>query len=97
MRTTLTLFVMLLNLLIAVAIDARTVVDPSKGLTLRNNFVEFKFSPGGMGLESMTDLKTGYNHIRSVKGKHLLWEVVFGKGCGERPSRIIMRRVISYQ
>ncbi|MGC8898099.1 MAG: DUF6259 domain-containing protein [Bacteroidota bacterium] len=80
MRTTLTLFVMLLNFLIAGAVDAQTVLNPFDGLTLKNDFVEFKFSPGGMGLESMVDLKTGYNHIRSIKGKHLLWEVVFGKG-----------------
>jgi len=33
-----------------------------------------------MGLESIIDQKTGYNHVRPVKGEHLLWEVVFGKG-----------------
>ncbi len=52
--------------------DVQTVVNPSKGLTLANDFVELKFEPAGMGLESMIDLKTGYNHIRPVKGRHLL-------------------------
>lgn len=80
MKTTLTLFVMFLSFLIAGAVYAQTVVNPSRGLTLKNDFVEFKLAPGGMGLESMTDLKTGYDHILPVKGKHLLWEVVFGKG-----------------
>ncbi len=59
---------------------AQTVLDPSKGFKLANDFVEFKFEPFGMGLQSMIDRKTGYNHICSVKGKHLLWEVTFGKG-----------------
>ena len=59
---------------------AQTIIDPSKGLILSNDFVELKFEPGRMGLESMIDLKTGYNHIRPAKGKHSLWEVVFGKG-----------------
>ncbi len=81
MKNRLTLFLTLLtSLVIAGAIDAQTVVDPSRGLTLKNDYVEFKFAPGGMGLESMIDLKTGYNHIRPVKGKYLLWKIVFGKG-----------------
>ncbi len=59
---------------------AQTLVDPSRDMTLKNDYVEFRFAPGGMGLDSMIDMKTGYNHIHPVKGKHLLWEVVFGKG-----------------
>ncbi len=59
---------------------AGTLIDPSKGLTLRNDFVEFRFAPGTMGLVSMTDLKTGYEHVKITKGKPLLWQIVFGKG-----------------
>ncbi len=62
------------------AVVTRTVLNPSGGVTLSNSFVEFKFQPRFMGLEKMTDLKTGYDHIRIVNGKPLLWEVVFGKG-----------------
>lgn len=59
---------------------AQTLINVSNGLILKNSLVEMKFEPMGMGLSEMKDLKTGYNHIRTVKGKHLLWEVTFGKG-----------------
>ena len=49
-------------------------------LVLANDHVRFEFEPGTMGLAKMVDLRTGYNHIRDVDGKHLLWEVAFGVG-----------------
>jgi hypothetical protein len=55
-------------------------VDPSQGLVLANSFVRFRFDPLGMGLSELTDLRSGFNHIQNVSGKHLLWEVAFAKG-----------------
>ncbi|MEK7404041.1 MAG: DUF6259 domain-containing protein [Acidobacteriota bacterium] len=55
-------------------------VDPSKGLVLANDHVRFEFEPQGMGLSAMIDRRSGTDHIRPVSGKHLLWEVAFGKG-----------------
>ena len=49
-------------------------------LVLANDHVRFEFEPGTMGLAKMVDLRTGYNHIRDVDGRHLLWEVAFGVG-----------------
>jgi len=62
----------------------REKIDIEKGFTLENNFVRYVFEPVGMGLSAMVDLETGYNHIDPVEGKHLLWEVTFGKGI-QRP------------
>ncbi|MHC4171090.1 MAG: DUF6259 domain-containing protein, partial [Planctomycetota bacterium] len=51
-----------------------------KGLVLSNQYVRFEFESVGMGLAKMVDLRTKYNHIREVDGKHLLWEVALGVG-----------------
>ena len=55
-------------------------INPSKGLVLSNDHVRYEFEPGGMGLSAMVDMETNYNHIHTVDGKHLLWEVAFGVG-----------------
>ena len=55
-------------------------IDPEEGLVLSNDYVRFEFEPVGMGLCKMVDLRTGYNHIEDIDGKHLLWEVAFGVG-----------------
>ena len=60
--------------------NGQTVIDPEKGFTLQNEFVQYIFEPNGLGLSGMTDRKTGFNHIKEVEGKHLLWEIAFGKG-----------------
>jgi len=65
-------------------ISGQTVIDPEKGFTLQNEYVQYIFEPGGLGLSGMIDKKTGFNHIRNVEGKHLLWEITFGKGT-QRP------------
>jgi len=62
------------------ALSGQTVIDPEKGFTMENACVQYRFEPRGLGLSAMIDRKTGFNHIREVTGKHLLWEVVFGKG-----------------
>jgi hypothetical protein len=59
---------------------AQESIDLTKGYTLENKMARYVFEPVGMGLTAMIDLKTGYNHIDPVEKKHLLWEVVFGKG-----------------
>lgn len=59
---------------------AQKPVDPSAGFVLTNEQVSFVFEPVNMGLSSMTDLATNYNHINPVNGKHLLWEIAFAKG-----------------
>jgi hypothetical protein len=64
---------------------AQTEIDPALGFALENKFVRYEFEPLGMGLSAMFDLQTGYNHIDAVKDKHLLWEVIFGKGT-QRPA-----------
>ncbi|RXL48242.1 hypothetical protein EO238_34370, partial [Citrobacter sp. AAK_AS5] len=61
------------------------VVDPSKGLTIENKFIRLEFEPGGMGLAAMIDRAGGFNHVGPVEGKHLLWEVNFGRGTQVRP------------
>jgi len=63
---------------------ARERIDITKGFTLENKHVKYVFEPVGMGLSSMVDLQTGFNHIDQVEGKHLLWEITFGKGL-QRP------------
>ena len=60
--------------------NGQTVIDPGKGFTLQNEFVQYIFEPNGLGLSGMIDRKTGFNHIKEVEGKHLLWEIAFGKG-----------------
>ncbi len=66
--------------LLVLPVYAKMTVDPAKGLVLANDYVHFEFEPEGLGLSAMIDLKTGYNHIQSVEGKHLLWEVALGVG-----------------
>jgi hypothetical protein len=61
-------------------IYGQTNIDPAKGFTLENEFVQYTFEPNGLGLSGMTDRKTGFNHIKPVEGNHLLWEIAFGKG-----------------
>lgn len=56
------------------------IINPAEGLVLANDHVHFEFEPEGRGLSKMIDLKTGYDHIRAVEGKHLLWEVALGVG-----------------
>jgi len=60
--------------------SAEEVVNPAQGLVLANSVVRFEFESGGMGLAHMVDLKTGFDHIRPVDGRHLLWEVAWGVG-----------------
>ncbi len=55
-------------------------VDPAKGLILANEYVRLEFEPEGMGLAAMVDLQSGRNHVTKVEGRHLLWEVTFGRG-----------------
>ena len=66
-------------------LTAQSFIDPALGFTLENDYVRYVFEPVGMGLSAMTDKRTGYNHIDNVQGKHLLWQIVFGKGT-QRPS-----------
>jgi hypothetical protein len=73
-------FVIVFIALFVVPVYARRKFDPAGGLVLANDYVRFEFEPFGMGLAKMTDLKTGRNHIQTVSGKHLLWEVAFGVG-----------------
>jgi hypothetical protein len=77
-RTCLSL--VLFGILAAMRLFGQTTMDPKKGFTLQNEFAQYVFEPGGLGLSGMIDLKTGLNHIRPVAGKHLLWEVTFGRG-----------------
>ena len=58
----------------------QTVIDPAKGFTLQNEYVQYRFEPRGFGLSGMVDRRTGFNHIGEVDGRHLLWEVTFGRG-----------------
>jgi hypothetical protein len=58
----------------------QTRIDITKGLLLKNDYVSFHFEPDNLGLSSMTDLSTNFEHISQVDGKHLLWEVAFAKG-----------------
>jgi hypothetical protein len=75
-------FFSLLSLLFAnlMTLSGQTFIDPGKGFTLQNEFVQYIFEPNGLGLSGMIDRKTGFNHIQNVEGKHLLWEIAFGKG-----------------
>jgi len=66
-------------LLIVSASSAREI-NPAQGLVLSNEYARYEFQPEGMGLSAMIDLKTGYNHIKSIEGKHLSWEIAFCKG-----------------
>ena len=61
-------------------VSAQVKIEPSLGFILENKIARYVFEPVGMGLSAMVDLKTGQNHLAPVEGKHLLWEVVFGKG-----------------
>jgi len=61
-------------------IVAQKSVDVSGKFTLKNEKVSFEFEPVNMGLSSMKDLITNYEHINPVDGKHLLWEIAFAKG-----------------
>ncbi|MGM0529106.1 MAG: DUF6259 domain-containing protein [Bacteroidota bacterium] len=65
-------------------LNAQETINLAEGFILENEHVRYEFEPVGMGLSGMIDLETGYNHIQNVKGKHLLWEVTFGKGT-QRP------------
>jgi len=53
---------------------------PARAVVLENKHVRFEFEPETMGLAGMVDRATGFNHIRPVEGKHLLWELALGKG-----------------
>jgi len=62
------------------ALFAQTAIDPEKGFTLQNEYAQYVFEPRGMGLSGLVDRRTGVNHIKDTGGKHLLWEVTFGRG-----------------
>jgi len=70
----------LITALCVLPIQGQTIIDPENGIVLSNDYVRFEFEPEGLGLSAMIDLNTGYNHIRDVEGKHLLWEVALGVG-----------------
>ncbi len=74
---------LLLAIVAALSVTAafgQTVIDPAKGFTLQNEYVQYRFEPRGFGLSGMVDRRTGFNHIGEVDGRHLLWEVTFGRG-----------------
>jgi len=70
----------LIILLTVQALFAQKQVDITKDLVLKNDHVRFQFESENMGLASMRDLNSNYEHITAVNGKHLLWEVAFAKG-----------------
>ncbi len=70
----------------ALSAQTRQKVDPASGLTLSNSHVRLEFEPGGMGLKSMVDLATGKEHVQSVKGRHLLWQLKLGRGTLSHPA-----------
>jgi len=80
MKKTYKISVVLILLLHVLILNAQTPVDISNNFVLENEHVSFVFEPDNMGLVSMTDLSTNHNHINPVKGKHLLWEIVFAQG-----------------
>jgi len=81
------IYVLLLFFLsaLSLSVSAQEKIDLSRHFTLENKFARYVFEPVGMGLSSMIDVETGYNHIDPVDGDHLLWEIVFGKGI-QRPA-----------
>jgi len=85
MEKKLIILLLILIMVIKPGVVAQIIIDPSIGFVLENKYARYEFEAGGMGLSAMIDLSTGYNHIEAVEGKHLLWEVVFGKGT-QRPS-----------
>jgi len=70
----------LILLFCSALVSAQQEINISQEFILENNYAKYVFEPEGMGLSSMIDVKTGYNHIDPMDGDHLLWEVVFGKG-----------------
>ena len=78
------MFLLFIVLAIAAPSRASKTVDPADGLVMSNEHVRLEFEPEGMGLTAMVDLATGHNHIQSVEGKHLLWEIAFCKGTQNR-------------
>jgi hypothetical protein len=73
-------FILVVLISLSTSLSAQVEINPSLGFTLENKFARYVFEPVGMGLSAMIDLETGYNHIDSVAGNHLLWKVLFGKG-----------------
>lgn len=78
-------FILVVLLALCTGTAAHEKINTSRGFTLENKFAKYVFEPVGMGLAAMIDAETGYNHIDPVVGKHLLWEVVFGRGI-QRPA-----------
>jgi hypothetical protein len=74
------LWLAVIGTMTASVLSGQTVIDTEKGFTLQNDRAQYQFEPRGFGLSAMIDRKTGFNHIRQVKGRHLLWEVAFGRG-----------------
>lgn len=74
------IFTSILILIPVRVIIAQTSVSTSDKVVLENDFVSFEFEPMNMGLTSMKDLASNYEHINSIDGKHLLWEIAFAKG-----------------
>lgn len=62
------------------AMLAQSTASTSEPFVLQNEYVSFEFEPVNMGLASMKDLVSNHEHINSVEGKHLLWEIAFAKG-----------------
>ncbi len=79
------LFLLMYAIFLSQGISGKEKIDLKLGYTLENKYAKYVFEPVGMGLSAMYDQVTGHNHLDAVEGKHLLWEIVFGKGI-QRPS-----------
>jgi hypothetical protein len=53
-------------------------------IVLANGIVRFEFEAEHMGLIAMVDLASEVNHIQTIDGKHMLWELTFYKGDRKR-------------
>ena len=72
MKKSLQLIPGIILLLISNNVSSQIRIDPSDGFTLENKFARYVFEPVGLGLSSMIDLQTGFNHIDTVEGHHTL-------------------------
>ena len=55
-----------------------------EALVLENDAVLMEFEKENLGLASLVNKATRYNHINPVEGKHLLWEIALRYGTQER-------------
>ncbi len=60
-------------------------VDASKRLVLENKVVRFEFDAIDMGLCAIVDRESGFNHLQSTEGKHLLWQLALARGTQIEP------------